>query len=218
VAPLVFNTIEDLPTQIPVFPLNGAILYPRGNLPLNIFEPRYLNMIDDAMYGNRVIGMVQPIEGQPAADFQALHDVGCLGRINSYTETEDGRYLINLTGLSRFEVTHEADIDLPYRKCDVDYGNFTADMKPLNPNDTDISRTRLTTALKNYLSSNSMNTDWSAVTDAPMETLINALSAGCPFSNVEKQMLLELPTLQDRGESLIALLLMDASDDKGLMQ
>ncbi len=222
-SPPIFRIAEDLPKVIPIFPLESAIVFPRGNLPLNVFEPRYLNMVDDAMYSNRVIGMIQPFlpDGpgeKPLIENPPLLKTGCLGRINSYSETDDGRYMVNLRGMCRFQIVEEQEMTRPYRMATVSYENFLGDMKPVSTKEPDISRENLISALKTYLAANAIKTDWDAVTDAPMETLINALASGCPFSTIEKQMLLEFPTLQERGEALISLLHMDASGNGGLLQ
>lgn len=222
-SPPIFRIAEDLPKIVPIFPLEGSIVFPRGNLPLNIFEPRYLNMVDDAMYSDRVIGMIQPLipEDREEASINEnpqLLKIGCLGRINSYSETDDGRYMLNLRGLCRFNIIEEEPAERPYRMAKVSYGNYLDDMKPLSTKEPDISRDLLISALKTYLAANAIQTDWEAVAEAPMETLINALASGCPFSTIEKQMLLEFPTLQARGEALISLLQMEASGNSGLLQ
>lgn len=222
-SPPIFRIAEDLPKVVPIFPLEGSIVFPRGNLPLNVFEPRYLNMVDDAMYSDRVVGMIQPLlvdstDEQPTGENPPLLKIGCLGRINSYSETDDGRYMVNLRGLCRFQIVEETEMTRPYRMANVTYDNFLYDMKPVSTKEPDISRENLISALKTYLAANAIKTDWDAVKDAPMETLINALASGCPFSSIEKQMLLEFPTLQARGEALISLLHMDASGNSGLLQ
>ncbi|WP_026296760.1 LON peptidase substrate-binding domain-containing protein [Hirschia maritima] len=222
-SPPIFRIAEDLPSVVPIFPLESAIVFPRGNLPLNIFEPRYLNMVDDAMYSDRVIGMIQPYMPKSDQDQKIIENppimkVGCIGRINSYSETDDGRYMINLRGMCRFHIVEEQEMSKPYRTANVLYDNYAADMKPNSPADPDISRDGLIDALKTYLANNAIKTDWDAVKDAPMETLINALASGCPFSTMEKQMLLEMHSLQERGEALVSLLLMDASGNSGLLQ
>ncbi|MEM8921398.1 MAG: LON peptidase substrate-binding domain-containing protein [Pseudomonadota bacterium] len=202
---------------MPLFPLSGAILFPRGTLPLNVFEPRYLNMIDDAMSGSRLIGMIQPRADAHDDDPPPLSDVGCVGRITSYSETEDGRYLIILTGVSRFKLLEEADVQLPYRMAEADFHAFGDDLKASPAHET-CDRASLLDALRAYLDKRDLNADWSAVSDAPMETLINALAAGCPFSNAEKQALLEAEALRDRCDALVALLNMGATGDEGWMQ
>ena len=201
-----YRRISDLPETIPVFPLSGALLLPRWQLPLNIFEPRYLNMLDDAMAGDRMIGMVQSVGGDRA--IPNLATIGCAGRITSYSETSDGRYLISLTGVARFKIFEELDLRTPYRQVIADWTRFGDDL--FEPDVTDLpSREMLVKTLREYIDRNSMSADWSAVEDAPIETLVNALCAGCPFPAMEKQALLEAATLKDRCETLIALLEMD---------
>lgn len=213
-----YRTIAELPTQFPVFPLSGAMLFPRWQLPLNIFEPRYLNMIDDAMAGHRVIGMVQTTGGPKHAP--DLAQVGCLGKIMSYSETDDGRYLISLTGLSRFDVGEELETDTPYRQVHAAFDRYKDDM--IEPKEGALpGRELLIAALKSYAERKNMTTDWSAVDTAPIETLVNALCAGCPFSIMEKQALLEAEGLTGRYDTLIALMQMGSGDediDKGRLQ
>ncbi|MEL6257676.1 MAG: LON peptidase substrate-binding domain-containing protein [Pseudomonadota bacterium] len=207
-----YRKVSDLASEIPVFPLSGAILFPRWNLPLNIFEPRYLNMVDDALSGDRLIGMVQSAGGDRSKP--ELMRVGCVGRLTSYSETDDGRYLITLSGLCRFTIEREVDAGTAYRRAVVNYEAFGYDLQ--NPDIADLpSRERLLEALKDYVERNQMNADWDTVDDAPVETLVSALSAGCPFSPPEKQALLEAPSLKDRCDTLIALLEMDMPGDLG---
>jgi hypothetical protein len=185
--------------------LTGVLLLPRTRLPLNIFEPRYLAMIDDAMSGARVVGLIQPkTPGEDMAPHPPLSDVGCVGRIVEYTETEDGRYLIALSGIVRFRVAGEREVGTPYRQVAADYASFAADFQ--SADEADIARKRLTSALKPYLDQREMKTDWRAVLEAPTETLINALSMLCPFEPAEKQALLEAPGLKERAEILTALI------------
>lgn len=211
-----YRRISDLPEIIPVFPLSGALLLPRWQLPLNIFEPRYLNMLDDAMAGERMIGMVQTVGGDRIAP--KLADVGCAGRVTTFSETSDGRYLITLSGISRFHIDSELPATTPYRQVMADWRNFEADL--YDPETEDLpSRDSLVRSLREYIDRNSMAADWSAVEDAPIETLVNALCAGCPFPAMEKQALLEAATLKDRCEALMALLQMDfPSSGQGSMQ
>lgn len=204
---------SDLPDIIPVFPLGGAVLFARWSLPLNIFEPRYLNMIDDAMYGKRIIGIIQP-RGEDGDDLVA---VGCAGRITSYTETPDGRYLITLSGICRFRVVRELDVATPYRQVQADYAPFASDFAPPPVTLTGAGvpdRDTLITALRQYLERANLRADWSGIDDAPFEMLVNALSAGCPFGPAEKQALVEAPTLADRAATLEALLRMDTGEDE----
>ena len=201
-----YRRIEDLPQTLAIFPLAGALLFPRWTLPLNIFEPRYLNMIDDAMVGERLIGMVQSVGGTKASP--NLAGVGCAGRITSYSETDDGRYLIVLTGVCRFQVEELTEVTTPYRQARANWTPYADDLHA--PDITDLpSRQKLMSALEAYVAGRGMEADWSAAKDAPIETLVNALCAGCPFSVSEKQALVEAPGLKDRAATLIALLEMD---------
>ena len=206
-----YRTLADLPQLIPVFPLDGALLLPGGELPLQIFEPRYLNMVDDAMAGDRVIGMVQTRGGSRARP--KLSDVGCLGRITSYAETSDGRYLITLTGLCRFETGEELDLRLPYRQVRAKYDRFGDDLG--DDDDAEVSedaRSRFAAALKRYLNRRELDIDWETASAAPIEALVNSLCMGLPFEPAEKQAFLEAPDLTGRFEVLTTLLEIDASD------
>ncbi|HYF23807.1 MAG TPA: LON peptidase substrate-binding domain-containing protein [Caulobacteraceae bacterium] len=198
----------DLPQVIPVFPLDGALLLPRGQLPLNIFEPRYLNMVDDAMAGDRVIGMIQTLGGQRARP--NLAPVGCVGRITSYAETSDGRYLITLTGVARFHVAAELPASSPYRQVRADYEAFADDLKP-PPDEGFSERERFLGALKAYLARRSLDVDWDTAQAAPEEALVNSLAMALPFEPQEKQALLEADGLAERREALTALLEIDAA-------
>ena len=202
----IYRHIADLPGQIAVFPLPGAMLFPRWTLPLNIFEPRYLNMLDDIMAGERMLGMVQTAGGD--RERPALARVGCAGRVTSFDETDDGRYLIALSGICRFEVREDVDVRTPYRQVRPGWSPYEADLHPPARNDLP-SRDLIVAALKSYVLRNDMSAGWAAVADAPVENLIHALCAGCPFGIQEKQALLEAPTLMDRAEVLLALLAMD---------
>jgi len=200
-----YRTIADLPAVIPVFPLAGALLLPHGQLPLNIFEPRYLAMVEAAMAGKRIIGMIQPRDPDDANSHPALAEVGCAGRITSYSETEDGRYLITLTGIARFRIVEERNTSTPFRQTAVDYAAYASDLD-ISPAEPTIARVRLIDALKPYLASRNMQTDWQSVKDAPAELLVNALSTMCPFAPAEKQALLEAPDVAKRADVLIALI------------
>ncbi len=193
------------PAVIPIFPLSGAILLPRGQLPLNIFEPRYLRMVDDALAGARVIGMIQPREESAGATM--LYQIGCAGRIISFSETSDGRYLIGLVGTLRFRVRTEVAAETPYRQAEVDYSGFVKDADP-DPTTAAVDRLRLFEAMRLYLDSENLSTDWDAASEAPTEALINSLAMGCPFAPNEKQALLEAATLADRADCLVALMRM----------
>jgi Lon protease-like protein len=215
--PKTYRKPTDLPVAIPVFPLGGAILFPGAVLPLNVFEPRYLAMVDAALAGHRLIGMIQPaglVQANTSADIPLLAEVGCAGRITGFQETEDGRYLIALTGIARFRVLQEVDQKTPYRIVRADWTTFASDLaKPEAVGERE--RQQLLEALRAYLSRSGMNADWSAVEDAPVDMLINSLSAGCPFTNPEKQALLESRTLKDRCSALITLLMMERPGQGG---
>jgi len=197
---------EPLPAAVPVFPLTGALLLPRGVLPLNIFEPRYLAMVRDAMAAtgaaHRIIGIVQPRHpGEPPP----LYDVGCLGRISDFRETEDGRMLIALTGVSRFRIQAELDRTTLYRQVMTDYLGFGDDR-----DDPDAlaaaARAGLEEVLQTYLDAKGLSADWQAVTDADDEALVTTLASVCPFDPAEKQALLEAEDLADRAATLTALM------------
>ena len=201
----------DLPQVIPVFPLPGAILLPRGQLPLNIFEPRYLNMVDDAMAGDRIIGMIQPQAGSES--LPGLSPVGCAGRITSFAETSDGRYLITLTGCARFRLTAELPTQTPYRQVRADFAPFDADLAAPPVDDVGLDRDTLLDALRAYLEARGLDIDWDTAETAPPEALINSLSMALPFEPPEKQALLEADSLTDRSTVLTALLTIDAAGD-----
>ncbi len=214
--PRAYRKPSDLPIAIPVFPLGGALLFPRATLPLNIFEPRYLAMVDAALVGHRIIGMIQPAGLITPAndDSPDLAQVGCAGRITGFQETDDGRYLIALTGITRFRVTEEIRHDGPYRIVRADWNAFAEDLARA-PSLDDAVRGQLVAALHAYLERSGLKADWSAIEDAPVDTLINSLSAGCPFTNPEKQALLEARTLEDRCAALITLLQMERTGQGG---
>ena len=200
------EALEPLPAAVPVFPLTGAVLLPRGVLPLNIFEPRYLAMVRDAMTAtgaaNRIIGMIQP---KRAGDPPPLYKVGCLGRITEYRETDDGRILLALVGVSRFRVGAELERDTPYRQVMTDYHDFADDRHDEYALDA-ASRASLEDALRPYLDARGLAADWEAVQSADDEGLVTALSGALPFEPPEKQALLEAPTLADRAQTLAALM------------
>lgn len=208
-----FRKACDLPQAIAVFPLPGVLLLPHAQLPLNIFEPRYLNMIDDAMAAERMIGMIQA-QSAGAADQPSLARVGCLGRITSFAETSDGRYLITLTGVCRFSVVSELAARLPYRQVRADYAPFEADLKPV-ADDSGFDRMRFLKALKAYLERHALDVDWDTAKAAPGEALVNSLSMALPFGPGERQALLEAQSFSDRREALITLMEIDAADRSG---
>jgi uncharacterized protein len=208
-----YRRIADLPQVIPVFPLDGALLLPGGELPLQVFEPRYLNMVDDAMAGDRVLGMIQT-KGGGDRSRPMLADVGCAGRITAYAETSDGRYLITLTGVCRFEAGEELNIRTPYRQVRAHYEKFEADLaEDEGTQAADEARARFANALKRYLNLRDLDIDWETANTAPLEALVNSLSMGLPFDAAEKQALLEAPDLTGRFETLTTLLEIDATED-----
>ena len=193
-----------MPPIVPVFPLVDALLLPRGRLPLNIFEPRYLAMVDNAMRTTRVIGMIQP-SGDPESRKPTLYPVGCLGRITSWSETGDGRVLITLSGLLRFRIKSELKAQTPYRQVEASYTEFARDLEePLDDNSVD--RTRLGMCLKSYLKQKNLDADWQSIERAPAEVLVNSLAMICPFNTAEKQALLEALELRDRAHLLTTLI------------
>ncbi|MBV1868378.1 MAG: LON peptidase substrate-binding domain-containing protein [Marinosulfonomonas sp.] len=193
----------NLPSSLPVFPLPGAVLLPRAPLPLHIFEPRYLVMLDDVLKSShRLIGMVQP--KKPADTSSDLNAVGCAGRVTAFSETDDGRYMITLTGISRFRITNEIEGFAAYRNCDVSWEGYAADLGP-RENDTGLDRDMFFSLLGRFLESNELQSDWDSLREADDEMLINSLAMLCPFKPEEKQALLEAPTLKARRETLIAL-------------
>lgn len=198
-----YGSVGDLPRVIPVFPLSGALLLPRTDLPLNIFEPRYLAMVEHAMAGDHVIGMIQPLPGGEV-EHPALSHVGCLGRITSYSETEDSRYLIALTGVCRFTVGRELDVTTAFRQLEADYSGFAADLLADNPARS-VDRTAVIKAFRQYLEANNMSANWGEVEQIPTELLVNTLSQLAPYPAPEKQALLEARDLQARADMLIAL-------------
>jgi uncharacterized protein len=199
-----YRTAADLPQRIPVFPLAGVLLLPRADLPLNIFEPRYLAMVDHALSGDRLIGMIQPGAGEAEAEVPELMKVGCVGRITSYAETPDSRMLITLTGISRFEVVSELDTTTPYRQVVANYHPYAADLVT-GTGAADVNRPALLKVFRDYLDANNMSADWGQVDAAPTEVLVNTLSLLAPYPPEEKQALLEAPDLRSRADMLVAI-------------
>lgn len=194
----------DLPDVIPVFPLPGALLLPRARLPLHLFEPRYLAMLDDALKTeSRVIGMIQPYEDGSGATH--LHRIGCAGRVTAMSETEDGRYMITLSGLSRFRIGDEVEGFTPYRRFAVDYSGFEGDLAEC-AGDPQMDRPALMSLLERFFEEKGLGTDWDSMKEAEPELLINSLSMLCPFEPEERQALLEAPCLATRRETLITLI------------
>ncbi|MDX3927493.1 MAG: LON peptidase substrate-binding domain-containing protein [Shinella sp.] len=202
-----YLTPDDLPDTIPVFPLTGALLLPGGQLPLNIFEPRYLSMFDDALAGSRLIGMVQPVFGDhrtddPSADAPALCQVGCIGRITSFAETGDGRYITSLTGICRYRLICETRSSKAYRMFKI--APFISDLSGAD-DERSVDREALLAAFKAYLDANKLEADWESVERASNMTLVNSMSMMSPYGPAEKQALLEAPDLKTRAETLIAI-------------
>jgi hypothetical protein len=206
-----YRKVSDLPALIPVFPLDGALLLPGAQLPLQIFEPRYLNMVDDAMSGERIIGMIQTAGAGDRAR-PPLAGVGCAGRITAYAETPDGRYLITLTGICRFAAGDELDRPTPYRQLRPDFERFAADLAP-DEAPLDFNRTAFLALLRRYMDHKNLAMEWEAARQAPADALINMLASGLPLDRAEKQALLEAPRLADRLSVLQTLLAIDAATD-----
>ena len=201
----VYRGPVDLPGIIPVFPLSGALLLPRGQMPLNIFEPRYLAMIDDSFRdGHRLIGMIQPDPSHAESEARPnLYKVGCVGRITQIAETGDGRYLLQLTGIARFRVDEELTVSTPYRQCRVSYAPFVDDFTA-RKGEEEVDRESLLRALSDFLQANNLKADWEGIENAPNEALVNALAMMSPYGTAEKQALLEAPDLKTRAEILVA--------------
>jgi Lon protease-like protein len=208
-----YHNIDNLPATLPVFPLSGVLVLPRGQLPLNVFEPRYLAMVDDVLAGQRLIGMIQPTEHEEKTLKPALSAVGCVGRLSAYRETDDGRYLITLSGICRFRVAEELSVETPYRQVRADFAPFAVDLAA-SP-ESEFPRERLFEALKAFLAKRDLKADWQSVMNAPGETLVNALSMLCPFDPPEKQALLEAHGWEERVAILTALLEMASAAPSG---
>ena len=200
-----YQSPDMLPEKLAIFPLQGVLLLPGREMPLNIFEPRYLAMIDDALKTSRVIGMVQPsAERGGLHNAPALHKIGCCGRITQFCETGDGRYIVALTGVCRFRIVSELDCVTPYRQCHVDYTPCACDLSK-DKTQMRINRKQLITSLKLLMEAHDMQLDWSEVETMPTDILINGLAMICPCGSAEKQALLEADTLQARAEVLLAI-------------
>ncbi|WP_316013570.1 LON peptidase substrate-binding domain-containing protein [Roseobacter sp. HKCCA0434] len=194
----------DLPGTLPIFPLGGALLLPRARLPLNLFEPRYLAMFDDALKTpERMIAMIQPVEGPQGTS--RLHTIGCAGRITQFSETDDGRYIISLTGVSRFRLVEEVEGFTPYRRARLDWSSFARDLGA-EEKDPGFDRPAFLDLLSRFFDSAQLSSDWDSLKEADEELLINSLSMLCPFEAEEKQALLEAPSLATRRETLVMLM------------
>lgn len=211
-----FENAEDFPSSVPIFPLSGALLLPKGQMPLNIFEPRYLAMVDAAMAGDRLIGMIQPaLEDSDDDSPNALCDSGCLGRIVAWSESGDGRYLITLMGVARFHLEQELTTMTPYRQARISVLPFLGDIDG-ELAELEVDRDELLATFRDYLEANDMEADWDSINEASTESLVNALSMMSPYGPAEKQALLEAPDLKTRAETLIAITEMElARGDDG---
>jgi len=202
---------DDLPRVLPIFPLEGVLLLPGGRLPLNIFEPRYLAMFDDSLASNRLIGMIQPCEDGKEAKAPKVYETGCVGRITSFTETDDGRYLVTLCGLIRFDVVRELP-SRSYRQVEPDFTRFAGDLKE---DRSKIDRDRLMQVLSAYFEANAIEGDWEAIEQTGDERLVTSLAMICPLGAPEKQALLESMTLTERAEALTAIMEMATHGSPG---
>jgi hypothetical protein len=222
-----YESVGEVPATVPVFPLSGALLLPRAHLPLNIFEPRYVQMIDDVLAGDRVIGMVQPRfdrgdsdEDETVEEAPPLCAVGALGRIVSYQETGDGRYLIQLGGICRFRILEELETSRLYRECRISCAEFADDLSS-DFGEENVDRDALIRAFQNYLDANDLEADWKSVRAASNEALVNTLAMMSPYGPAEKQALLEAPDLAARAETLVAITEMElarnSSGDKPVL-
>jgi uncharacterized protein len=202
---------EDLPSEFAVFPLTGALLLPRGKLPLNIFEPRYLAMTEDALATGRMFGMIQPDPNAPTTDDgEGLFRVGCLGRLSSFNETDDGRLLITLTGVIRFTIRAELGLRRGYRRVRGDFSDYMGDLT-LDRRPALIERESIMSALRAYFTRRSVDANWEAIRGLSDDGLVITLAMACPFEAVEKQALLEAPSDADRAATLLTLLQMGAA-------
>mgnify|MGYP003700487637 CR=1 FL=1 len=208
------SSFADLPQTIPVFPLTGVLLLPRGMLPLNIFEPRYLNMVEDALKADRMIGMIQPSREADRSDKEPpLYAMGCAGRIVAFEETDDGRFLLSLKGVARFRIGEELATTRGYRRVAPDWGGFEDDLQ--EPESGTVARTKLFKSLKAFFKAQEIEASWEALNETPDERLVNSLAMICPFEASEKQALLEAPSLKERAEVLTALVEMAVLDTGG---
>jgi Lon protease-like protein len=211
----VYAGAQDFPETLALFPLPGALLLPRGQIPLNIFEPRYIAMIDSALAGSRLIGMIQPDQAHiDRIGLPRIYAVGCAGRVTQFAETGDGRYLLQLTGIARFRVLEELPASQPFRQARVDFAPFIEDLEP-GLGESGVDREGLLAALRSFSDANRVPIDWSSIEQAPNEALVNALSMMSPYGVREKQALLEAETLKARAEMLIAITEMELARKEG---
>ena len=229
-----YNKLSDLPTSLPVFPLRGIVLLPRTALPFNIFEPRYLEMIDDVLGGERLIGLIQPaaksLQSKEATGDELLQEehsespqdrnwplrgTGCIGRVTGFEEQENGRMAITLTGICRFKVQEETNLSKPYRICDINCEPYAADLGG-DDDEGEVDREKLLSLLRLYLNANDMTADWRSIHRSSTGYLVNTLCIHSPYGPEEKQALLEAKSLQVRAEILMALAEMElASKNEG---
>jgi Lon protease-like protein len=209
-----YTDLHALPQTLPLFPLTGAVLLPRGELPLNVFEPRYVAMVDDAIAGERLIGMIQPLPNGDGAAAPPLFQIGCAGRLTRFAETGDGRYLITLTGVARFRVVEELDAGAPYRQFRVSFDGFQADLLP-GAGENAVDRESMVAMLRAFAECSKLEIDWASIDAAPTETLVNALAMMSPFGANEKQALVEAIDLKTRAETLVALAKLDLAQRDG---
>ena len=203
--PVTYEVISELPPVLPLFPLSRTIMLPRARLPLNIFETRYLAMIDSALAGDRLVGMIQPRTSEFEDERPALFEVGCAGRVTQFSETGDGRYLITLGGICRFRLARELPVTTPFRQAEVDFTEFENDLPP-DDSELPFERESLIGSLRTYFAKFGQDMDWQALATAPAEAVVGSLSALCPFSVEEKQALIEAPDLKTRAEILTSLI------------
>jgi Lon protease-like protein len=196
-----YGSLSELPGEIPVFPLPGCLLLPRCDLPLNIFEPRYLEMIDAALRGARLVGMIQP-RAETSGSAPELFNIGCVGRLTKFAETGDGRYVVTLTGVCRFQTGRETTASTPYRTFAVAFDRFADDLE--NAQESSVDRDAVLRALRAYADRNEIGVDWKAISDVSSEALVNSLAMMSPFGSREKQAFLEAPTLAARAKALVA--------------
>ena len=204
---------SSLPGRFPIFPLRGALLLPGGNLPLNIFEPRYLQMVRDAMQTDRVIGMIQPRPETEEAPVPELYRTGCVGRITNFSETEDGRFLITLTGVCRFDIEQELEVSTLYRQVVGDFARWRGDLQPAAPPQE--LKATLLPVLRSYFDRHGIQADWDAIKAAPLAGLVTSLCMICPFEPEEKQALLEADDIARQARLLVALMQMEAMAEPG---
>jgi uncharacterized protein len=204
-----YRTVGDLPADIPIFPLRGVLLLPRASLPLNIFEPRYLKMFNDVIAGHRMVGIIQTERSageteSPEGKVSQLCKVGCVGRLTAFQEVDDGRLIVSLSGIVRFDVMSELETPGPYRKCRVAYDRFARDLVS-GAGEEEVDREGLLKTLKAFLEARELKADWAAISRSPNEMLVNALAVMSPYGPEEKQALLECVDLKSRAEVLVAL-------------